>query len=155
MLDEESGRKRWFLVIENVTDGRLRQKSGMINFMFYEQNCSNVFEICLSRLECMHTVNENQGCLPCENVGASTNIIYLAFLFCNIFAYKRRTINVLLKDQVVFVTRIFCVLFNVLNLYFILLLIRFLLIVLRALKLFFVQPSRLILLFIFLIDVCG
>lgn len=35
--------KRWFLVIENVTDGRLRQKSGMINFMFYEQNCSNVF----------------------------------------------------------------------------------------------------------------
>lgn len=33
MLDEESGRKRWFLVIENVTDGRLRQKSGMINFM--------------------------------------------------------------------------------------------------------------------------
>lgn len=43
MLDEESGRKRWFLVIENVTDGRLRQKSGMINFLFYEQNCSNVF----------------------------------------------------------------------------------------------------------------
>lgn len=43
MLDEESGRKRWFLVIETVTDGRLRQKSGMINFMFYEQNCSNVF----------------------------------------------------------------------------------------------------------------
>lgn len=38
MLDEESGRERWFLVIENVTDGRLRQKSGMINFMFYEQN---------------------------------------------------------------------------------------------------------------------
>lgn len=88
MLDEESGRKSWFLVIENVTDGRLRQKSGMINFMFYEQNCSNVFEICLSRLECMHTVNENQGCLPCENVGGSTNIIYMAFLFCNIFAYK-------------------------------------------------------------------
>lgn len=24
MLDEESGRERWFLVIENVTDGRIR-----------------------------------------------------------------------------------------------------------------------------------
>lgn len=42
-MDEDSERERWFLVIENVTDGRLRQKSRMINFMFYEQNCLNVF----------------------------------------------------------------------------------------------------------------
>lgn len=39
------------------------------------------FEICLSRLECMHTVNENQGCLPCENVGASTNKFIWHFCF--------------------------------------------------------------------------
>lgn len=59
----------------------MTKNQGWLILCFMNKIVQMFFEICLSRLECMHTVNENQGCLPCENVGASTNIIYMACIF--------------------------------------------------------------------------